>query len=100
MHVTKAHACNTFANSQQNYINIHYNTPPGENDGYMTMVYHGLPWTTIVFHGHITMVNHGRPCFVKWPPMVDHGQRSLSNNMVVMVQDHGLPWSKTMVDHV
>ena len=27
MHVTKAHACNTFANSQQNYINIHYNTP-------------------------------------------------------------------------
>ena len=29
MHVTKAHVCtcNTFANSQQNYINIHYNTP-------------------------------------------------------------------------
>ena len=68
---------------------------PGENDGYMTMVYHGLPWTTMVFHGHTTMVNHGRPCFVKWPPMVDHGQRSLSNNMV----DHGPgPWL-TMVDH-
>ena len=25
MHVTKAHACNTFANLQQNFINIHYN---------------------------------------------------------------------------
>ena len=22
-------------------------------------------------HGHTTMVDHVRPCFVKWPPMVD-----------------------------
>ena len=48
----------------------------------------------MVFHGQTTMVNHGRPCFVKLPPMVDHGQRSLSKNMV----DHGPgPWL-TMVD--
>ena len=34
----------------------------GENDGQMTMV----------FHGHTTMVDHG---FAKWPSMVqDHGQ--------------------------
>ena len=46
----------------------------GNNDGQMTMEYHGLPWTTMIFHGHTTMVTvkHGRLCFVKWSPMVDH----------------------------
>ena len=32
---------------------------PGESDGQMTMEYHGLPWSTMVVHGHTTMVNHG-----------------------------------------
>ena len=32
---------------------------PGENDGQMTMEYHGLPWSTMVVHGHTTMVIHG-----------------------------------------
>ena len=44
-----------------------------------------------------------RPCFVKWPPVVDHGlintmsnhDRPWSKTMV----DHGRAWSKTMVDH-
>ena len=49
----------------------------------------------MVVHGHTTMVNHGRPCFVNWPPMVDHG---LINTMETMV-DHGPgPWL-TMVDY-
>ena len=63
---------------------------PGENDGQMTMEYHDLPWSTMVVHSH--MVDHGRPCFVKWPPMVGHG---LINTM----PNHGRPWSRTMVDH-
>ena len=32
---------------------------PGENDGQMTMKHHGLPWSTMVVHGHTSMVNHG-----------------------------------------
>ena len=32
---------------------------PGENDGHMTMNYHGILWTTMVVHGHTTMENHG-----------------------------------------
>ena len=32
---------------------------PGENDGQMTMEYHGLPLSTMVVHGHTTMVYHG-----------------------------------------
>ena len=46
---------------------------PGENDGQMTMEY------------------HGRPCFVILPPMVDHG---LINTMANL----GRPWSRTMID--
>ena len=65
---------------------------PGENDGQMTMEYHGLPWQSMVIQPWSTMVDHGRPCFVKWPPMVDHG---LINNM----SNHGRPWSRTMVGH-
>ena len=45
------------------------------------------------------MVDHGRPCFVKWPPMVDHGLiNTMSNHgpgpWLTMVKDHGLPWFK------
>ena len=39
------------------------------------MVYHGSPWST--------MVDYGRPCFVKWPPMVDHGLRPREKNKKV-----------------
>ena len=28
---------------------------PGKNDGRMTMNYHGIPWTTMIVHGHTTM---------------------------------------------
>ena len=48
------------------YEKISHVLYPGENDGYMVMNYHGLPWTTMVVHCHITMENNGRPCFVKW----------------------------------
>ena len=56
------------------------------------MVNHGLPWWSMVKQPWSTMVDHGRPCFVKWPPMVNHG---LINTM----SNHGRPWSRTMVDH-
>ena len=39
---------------------------PGENDGQMTMEYHGLPWSSMEVHGHTTMVNHGKP----WSTMI------------------------------
>ena len=67
------------------------------------MVYHGSPWsytyghttiqTTMVIQPWSIMVDHGRPCFVKWPPMVDIG---LINTM----SNHGPgPWSIMVKDH-
>ena len=49
---------------------------PGKNDGQMAMGYHGLPWTTMVFHGHTSMVYHGLTWYSMviqpWSTMVDH----------------------------
>ena len=64
---------------------------PGENDGQMTMDYHGLPRSTMVYHGSPWSYNHGQP----WLTMVDH------------VLLNGRPWltmalltpCPTMVDH-
>ena len=55
------------------YTNVYNNQ--GENDGYMTMVYHGLPWFSMVIQPWSTIVDHvllnGRP----WLTMVkDHCQ--------------------------
>ena len=61
----------------------------------------------MVIQAWSTVVDHGRPCIVKWPAMVDHGLiNSMANHgdpgpgpWLTMV-DHGQrPWSKTMVDH-
>ena len=79
-----------FASSE--HLRMLVTSIPGENDGQMTMEYHGLPWQSMVIQPWSTMVDHGRPCFVKWPPMLDHG---LINTM----SNHGRPWSRTMVDH-
>ena len=78
---------------------------PGKNDGQINMEYqfHGLPWTTMVFHGHTTMVNHCQTCFVTWPPMVDHGLipvNIMANHgrgpwpWSTIVKDHSWPWAK------
>ena len=55
------------------------------------MNYHGLPWTTMVRNGHMTMNYHGRQCFIKW----HHGYWPWSWTM----GDHGHSQSQTMVTH-
>ena len=54
--------------------------------------YHELPWSTIVFHGQTTMVNHvllnGCPWFLIVLSMVDHGVDKT-------IKNHGQPFNKT-----
>ena len=52
---------------------------------------HGLPWSTMIVHGHTTMVKHGWPCFVINGKTVFDSQLTQRLTMVFY------PW-KTMVN--
>ena len=57
------------------------------------MVYHGLPWYTMVYDSMPTMVHHGTPWCTMVDGMIYHGKP-----WYIIPVYHGVPWY-TMVYH-